>query len=65
MEDTEILALRRYVHEMTSIRRSQGTERTIRNVSRFVFDIQNYLMDNGTEVSKIWMTISDQYVIPD
>lgn len=53
MEDTEILALRRYVHEMTSIRRSQGTERTIRNVSRFVFDIQNYLMDNGTEVSKI------------
>ncbi|XP_045194118.2 uncharacterized protein LOC123549787 [Mercenaria mercenaria] len=52
LEDTQIPALRQYVHEMTSVRRRQWLERLIRNVGRFVFDLQMYVSEGGDMKSR-------------
>ncbi|XP_060079931.1 serine-rich adhesin for platelets-like [Ylistrum balloti] len=47
-EDTQIPKLRRYIHEVTASRRQQYVDRLIRTLGQFVFDVQNYIMADGT-----------------
>ncbi|XP_033730770.1 uncharacterized protein LOC117320229, partial [Pecten maximus] len=47
-EDTQIPMLRRYIHELTSSRRQQHVDRLIRTLGQFVFDVQSYIMADGT-----------------
>eukprot|EP00058_Branchiostoma_floridae_P019509 XP_002604999.1 hypothetical protein BRAFLDRAFT_129807 [Branchiostoma floridae] len=47
--DTQIPALREFVHEMTNVRRQSGTEKLIRSLGSFVSDIASYLLDEGTK----------------
>ncbi|XP_021368917.1 uncharacterized protein LOC110460370 isoform X2 [Mizuhopecten yessoensis] len=47
-EETQIPVLRRYIHELTSVRRQQHVDRLIRTLGQFVFDIQSYIMADGT-----------------
>ncbi|XP_052816315.1 uncharacterized protein LOC128242920 isoform X2 [Mya arenaria] len=42
LTDTQIPALRNYVHEMTSIRQRQSVDRLIHNLGRVVFDMHIY-----------------------
>ncbi|XP_078607341.1 uncharacterized protein LOC144879607 [Branchiostoma floridae x Branchiostoma japonicum] len=49
VNDTQIPALREFVHEMTNVRRQSGTEKLIRSLGSFVSDIASYLLDEGTK----------------
>ncbi|KAI8519739.1 hypothetical protein Bbelb_029960 [Branchiostoma belcheri] len=49
VQDTQIPALREFVHEMTNVRRQSGTEKLIRSLGSFVSDIASYLLDEGTK----------------
>ncbi|XP_035679869.1 uncharacterized protein LOC118418142 [Branchiostoma floridae] len=49
VNDTQIPALREFVHEMTNVRRQSGTEKQIRSLGSFVSDIASYLLDEGTK----------------
>ncbi|CAH1269482.1 NUGGC [Branchiostoma lanceolatum] len=49
VNDTQIPALREFVHEITNVRRESGTEKLIRSLGSFVSDIASYLLDEGTK----------------
>ncbi|XP_070574602.1 myosin-2 heavy chain-like isoform X2 [Ptychodera flava] len=49
IEDTQIPAIKRFVHDITCTRRLQGTERLIRSIGRYQEDLLSYLTDEGTE----------------
>ncbi|XP_078688013.1 uncharacterized protein LOC144920054 [Branchiostoma floridae x Branchiostoma belcheri] len=49
VHDTQIPALREFVHEMTNVRRQSGTEKLICSLGSFVSDIASYLLDEGTK----------------
>ncbi|XP_066288368.1 uncharacterized protein [Branchiostoma lanceolatum] len=49
VNDTQIPALRDFVHEITNVRRESGTEKLIRSLGSFVSDIASYLLDEGTK----------------
>ncbi|KAL5022560.1 hypothetical protein ScPMuIL_001715 [Solemya velum] len=49
LEDTQIPALRMFIHEMTSVRRRRATEQLIQSVGNFVFDMESYISDEGTK----------------
>ncbi|XP_048745844.2 uncharacterized protein LOC125658551 isoform X2 [Ostrea edulis] len=51
-EDTQIPALRSYIHQMTSVRHQKSLERILQRVAQFVFDIQNYLTEDETVQTK-------------
>jgi uncharacterized protein (DUF2164 family) len=52
-EETQIPALRDYIHQMTNIRQKKSLERILQRVAQFVFNIQTYLTEEGTvQVSK-------------
>ncbi|XP_061188894.1 uncharacterized protein LOC133197070 [Saccostrea echinata] len=51
-EDTQIPALRSYIHQMTAVRHRSSIERILQRVAQFVFDVQNYLTENGTIQTK-------------
>ena len=51
VEDTQIPALRRYVHLVTSVRRKQHLERLMRSLERFVFGIKSYITESNHKVS--------------
>ncbi|XP_062582804.1 uncharacterized protein LOC134244562, partial [Saccostrea cucullata] len=51
-EDTQIPALRSYIHQMTAVRHRGSVERILQRVAQFVFDVQNYLNEDGTIQTK-------------
>ncbi|XP_062567678.1 nuclear GTPase SLIP-GC-like [Saccostrea cucullata] len=51
-EDTQIPALRSYIHQMTAVRHRSSIERILQRVVQFVFDVQNYLNEDGTIQTK-------------
>lgn len=47
-QETQIPALRSYIHQMTEVRHRSSMERILQTVAQFVFDIQNYLTEAET-----------------
>ncbi|XP_067909618.1 uncharacterized protein [Heterodontus francisci] len=52
IEDTEIPAVQRFVHQITLARRALGTEVVIRNVARFVSQVVTYLTNRRAQAGK-------------
>jgi len=48
--DTQIPALRDYIHEMTAARQQQSLERLVQNLGRYVSDLYIYLAEGGKMV---------------
>ncbi|KAK3100746.1 hypothetical protein FSP39_024595 [Pinctada imbricata] len=48
-DETQIPALQQYVHQLTSVRRKHGVERLLQRLAQYVFDINHYLVEDGTE----------------
>uniref|UniRef100_A0A8W8KI25 FHA domain-containing protein n=1 Tax=Magallana gigas TaxID=29159 RepID=A0A8W8KI25_MAGGI len=51
-QETQIPALRSYIHQMTEVRHRSSMERILQTVAQFVFDIQNYLTEAETVQTK-------------
>lgn len=49
-EETQIPDLRDFVHKSTNLRRKIGLKRLVQNLGQFVFDLESYIMDGGTQV---------------
>ncbi|XP_052063102.1 uncharacterized protein LOC127702839 [Mytilus californianus] len=46
-EDTEIPAVRQFIRQITNQKREEATKRLVQNLAVFIYDIQNYLTENG------------------
>ncbi|WAR13060.1 SLIP-like protein [Mya arenaria] len=52
LKDTQIPALRDYVHEMTNIQQRQSLERLIHNLGRLVFDMHTYISEGLNTIAR-------------
>ncbi|XP_071177089.1 titin homolog isoform X3 [Mytilus edulis] len=46
-KDTEIPAVRQFIKQISNQKREEATKRLIQNLAVFIYDIQNYLTENG------------------
>ena len=45
--------MRQFIHQVTNERREEATKRLIQTLAVFIFNLQNYLTENGISVSVV------------